>query len=153
MERVADYPRRPRVEHVARHVRVVLGGVVVAESRRPARVLEAFHPPVYYFPPDDVRMQHLARSSSSSACEWKGIASYFDVSAGGRTARNAAWTYRDPTPAFASIRGWVAFYPSPMDECTVDGEVARAQPGGFYGGWITSDLEGPFKGAPDTMDW
>ncbi len=153
MERVSDYPRRPRVEHVTRHVRVVLGGIVLAETRTPARVLEMYHPPVYYFSPDDVLLEHLARSSSSSACEWKGIASYFDVSAGGKVARNAAWTYPDPTSAFASIRDWIAFYPAPMDECTVDGEIAKPQPGGFYGGWITRDIVGPFKGESGTTGW
>lgn len=119
---------------------------MIAESRRPARVLETFHPPVYYFPPEDIRMEHLAPIARSTSCEWKGAASYYDVSAGGKTAPAAAWTYRDPTPAFASIRDWVAFYAGPMDECTVDDEIVTPQPGDFYGGWITSDLEGPFKG-------
>lgn len=153
MERVSEYPSRPRVERVARHVRVVFGGIVIAEARTPARILERFHPPVYYFAPEDVRTQHLVRSSSSSACEWKGVASYFDVVVGGRAARNAGWTYPEPTPAFASIRGWLAFYPGPMDECTVDGEIATPQPGGFYGGWITSDIVGPFKGETDASIW
>jgi uncharacterized protein (DUF427 family) len=154
MESVWDYPRPPRLEHVTRHLRVVLGGVVIAETRRGARVLETSHPPVYYVSPEDILMEHLARSSSrESFCEWKGSASYYDLRAGTRSVRDGAWTYRSPTEAFTSIRDWVAFYPGRMDECTVDGEIVRPQAGGFYGGWITSDLEGPFKGDPGTEGW
>jgi uncharacterized protein (DUF427 family) len=134
-------------------VRVVLGGVVIAESRRPARVLETSHPPVYYLSPDDIILAHLVPAPGSSFCEWKGNAAYYDVRAGRTLANAAAWTYRSPTAAFASIRDWVAFYPGRMDECTLDGEVVRAQAGGFYGGWITSDLVGPFKGEPGTSGW
>ena len=148
-ESVWDYPRPPRLEHLTRHVRVVLGGVVIAESRRPARVLETSHPPVYYLSPEDIRMDLLTPAGGSSFCEWKGNASYYDVA----TARSAAWTYRSPTPAFASIANWVAFYPGRMDECTIDGEIVRPQAGGFYGGWITDDIEGPFKGEPGTAGW
>jgi uncharacterized protein (DUF427 family) len=151
---VWKYPRPPRIEHVTRHVRVVFGGIVIAESRRPARVLETSHPPVFYISPEDILLEHLAVSSTrSSFCEWKGNASYYDVIAGEKVARAAAWTYRSPTEAFSSIRDWVAFYPGRMDECTVDGEVVRAQAGGFYGGWITSEIEGPFKGEPGTQGW
>ncbi len=152
-ESVWDYPRPPRLEHVERHLRVVFGGVVIAESRRPARVLETSHPPVYYVSPEDLVLEHLVRAAGASFCEWKGNASYYDVSAGGKVAKAAAWTYRSPTPAFASIADWVAFYPGRMDECTLDGEAVRAQPGGFYGGWITSELVGPFKGEPGTSGW
>lgn len=152
-ESVWDYPRPPRLEHVERHVRVVLGGVVIAESRRPARVLETSHPPVYYVSPEDIVLEHLIRAGGSSFCEWKGNASYYDVSAGGKIAKVSAWTYRSPTEAFASIKDWVAFYPARMDECTLDGEAVRPQAGGFYGGWITDELIGPFKGEPGTSGW
>ena len=153
MESVWKYPRPPRVEHVKRHVRVVFGGIVIAESRRPARVLETSHPPVFYLSPEDVRLELLLQSGRSTFCEWKGNASYCDVRAGDKLARDAAWTYRTPTEAFRSIADWVAFYPGRMEECTVDGEVVRAQAGGFYGGWITSEIEGPFKGEPGTRGW
>ncbi|CAN5814339.1 DUF427 domain-containing protein [soil metagenome] len=134
-------------------MRVVFGGVVIAESRRPARVLETSHPPVYYLSPEDIALEHLVRAAGSSFCEWKGNASYYDVRVGEQLAKAAAWAYRSPTAAFESIRDWVAFYPGRMDECTVDGEVVRAQAGGFYGGWITSNLIGPFKGEPGTRGW
>ncbi len=153
MESVWKYPRPPRLEHVTRHVRVVFGGIVIAETRRAARVLETSHPPVFYISPEDIVLEHLTRTTRSSFCEWKGNASYYDVVAGEKVARDAAWTYPSPTEAFASIAGWIAFYPGRMDECTVDGEVVRAQAGGFYGGWITSDIEGPFKGEPGTQGW
>lgn len=148
-ERVADYPRPPRLEHITKHVRIAKAGIVIADSRRAARVLETFHPPVYYLPPDDVAMEHLREAPGSSFCEWKGVASYYDV----LDAKKCAWTYRKPTEAFASIASWIAFYAGLMDECTVDGEVVTPQPGGFYGGWVTSDLIGPFKGSPGTAGW
>ena len=148
-ESVWDYPRPPRLEHLTRHVRVVLGGIVIAESRRPARVLETSHPPVYYLSPEDIRMDLLTPAAGASFCEWKGNASYYDVG----SVRAGAWTYRSPTPEFASIANWVAFYPGKMDECTIDGEIVRPQAGGFYGGWITGELDGPFKGEPGTSGW
>jgi uncharacterized protein (DUF427 family) len=136
-------------------VRVVLGDVVVADSIRAHRVLEASHPPVYYVPLEDVVPGALVPSRGrGSFCEWKGEASYFDVTGGERRrVERAAWTYPDPAPAFEKIRDAVAFYPGLMDECTLDGELVEAQPGGFYGGWITSDVVGPFKGGPDTHGW
>ena len=75
------------------------------------------------------------------------------VGGNGRSAPRGAWTYRNPSAGFEAIRDAVAFYPGPMDECTVDGEIVRAQDGGFYGGWITSDIVGPFKGAPGSTGW
>ncbi len=148
-----DYPRPPRLESIDRHLRVVFNGVTVAETRRGWRVLETSHPPVYYFPPDDVAREHLRDAAGSSFCEWKGGARYYDVVVGDRIAPRAAWYYPDPTPGFAALRGAVAFYCAPMDSCWVDGERAEPQPGGFYGGWVTSDVVGPFKGAPGTWGW
>jgi len=148
-----DYPRPPRLEAIDRHLRVVFDGVTVAETRRGWRVLETSHPPVYYFPPDDVAREHLRDAAGSSFCEWKGNARYYDVVAGDRAAPRAAWYYPDPTPDFAALRGAVAFYCAPMDACWVDGERAEPQPGGFYGGWVTSGVMGPFKGAPGTWGW
>jgi uncharacterized protein (DUF427 family) len=116
-------------------------------------VLETSHPPVYYIPKRDIRMECLSKASGSSLCEWKGSAVYYDVVVGDRVAARGAWGYPDPTPAFSDIRDCLAFYPDLMDACYVDGEKVRPQPGGFYGGWITNDIVGPFKGDPGTQSW
>jgi uncharacterized protein (DUF427 family) len=152
-ESVWDYPRPPRVEDTSKHIQVVFNGVVIAETGRAKRVLETSHPPVYYIPPQDIKMEHLRRASRSSYCEWKGRAAYYTVSVGEKQAENAAWYYPDPTPGFEAIEGHLAFYPHVMDACYVDGEQVQAQAGGFYGGWITSDIVGPFKGEPGTWGW
>ena len=152
-ESVWDYPRPPRVEETTRHIRIVFNGVVIADTRRAWRVLETSHPPVYYIPPADIQMQVLQPTSQGSTCEWKGQASYYTVDVAGKAAANAAWAYRRPTPAFAAIKDCVAFYPRPMDTCTVDGEPVTPQPGEFYGGWITRDVVGPFKGEPGSWNW
>jgi uncharacterized protein (DUF427 family) len=152
-ESVWDYPRPPRVEETSRRVRVVFNGVTVADSTRAKRVLETSHPPVYYVPLEDVRAECLERTGRSSFCEWKGRAGYYTIRAGDREAPDAAWFYPSPTPAFAAIRDHVAFYPSRMDACYVGDERVRAQEGDFYGGWITDDIVGPFKGAPGTWGW
>jgi uncharacterized protein (DUF427 family) len=152
-ESVWDYPRPPRVEPSARLIQVDFGGVRLAESRRALRVLETSHPPVYYVPPADVRMEHLLASVRHSWCEWKGLTSYYHVEVGGSRRQDAAWYYPDPTVPYKEIRDYVAFYPHAMDACWVDGERVQAQPGDFYGGWITSDVVGPFKGGPGTSDW
>ncbi|HIK22385.1 MAG TPA: DUF427 domain-containing protein [Thermosynechococcus sp. M3746_W2019_013] len=152
-ESVWDYPRPPRLEPTAKHLRVVFNGVVIADTQRGQRVLETSHPPVYYFPPEDVQLQYLVPSARQTFCEWKGQGAYYHVKVGDRQAENAAWYYPKPTPAFAPIRNYIAFYAALMDECTVDGVVVIPQPGGFYGGWITPDIVGPFKGAPGTWGW
>ncbi|GAB4445210.1 MAG: DUF427 domain-containing protein [Chloroflexi bacterium OHK40] len=152
-ESVWDYPRPPRVEPTSRHLRVIFGGVVIADTRRAHRVLETSHPPVYYIPPADIRMEYLTPAAGSSFCEFKGRAAYYTVAAGDRRAENAAWYYPSPAPGFEAIAGAVAFYPALMDACYVDGELAEPQPGGFYGGWITADIVGPFKGGPGTRGW
>ena len=152
-ESVWDYPRPPRLEQTAKQIQVVYNGVVIADSRRAWRVLETSHPPVYYIPPQDIRMDCLRPAAGRSFCEWKGQAGYYDVRVGDRIAANAAWYYPKPTAAFAAIKDHVAFYAGLMDTCTVDGELVQPQPGGFYGGWITSDIVGPFKGEPGTWGW
>ena len=152
-ESVWDYPRPPRVERATRPLRVVLGGETIADTLSGWRVLETSHPPVYYFPPTDIRSGALAAAPGGSVCEWKGSATYFDVVSGGARIQAAAWSYHEPTDAFLPIRHHVAFYPKDMDECFVDDEPARPQPGGFYGGWITSEIVGPFKGEPGTQGW
>ncbi len=148
-----DYPRPPRLERSSRLVTVVLGGVEVCRSTRAFRVLETSHPPGWYVPEQDWLPGSLVPAAGTSFCEWKGVASYLDVVGGGQRAGQAAWTYRDPVPAYADLRDAVAVYPAAVDACTVDGEVVRPQDGGFYGGWITGDVVGPFKGAPGTLGW
>jgi uncharacterized protein (DUF427 family) len=152
-ESVWDYPRPPRVEPSGRHVQVIFGGVVIADTRRAQRVLETSHPPVYYIPREDVRMEHLVRAQRQTYCEFKGRATYFDVRAGDRASTDAAWSYEAPSPGFEGIRDHLAFYPGRVDACTVDGERVAPQPGDFYGGWVTSDIVGPFKGGPGTASW
>jgi uncharacterized protein (DUF427 family) len=153
VESVWDYPRPPRVEAFPGHIRVIFNNEVIADTSRALRVLETSHPPVYYIPPDDIRMSLLVPAEGHSFCEWKGAADYLDVSVVGRTARRAAWRYRTPNQEFAAIRDHVAFYAELMGACLVNGERAVAQPGGFYGGWITSSVSGPFKGVPGSMGW
>jgi uncharacterized protein (DUF427 family) len=152
-ESVWDYPRPPRVEPVAKHIRIVFNGAVIADTRQALRVLETSHPPVYYLPLEDVRTEYLIPVPGTSFCEWKGRARYYSVVVGDRRAEKAAWTYPDPVAPYRPIAGYVAFYPGPMDACTVDGEQVAPQPGGFYGGWITRDVVGPFKGGAGTWGW
>ena len=152
-ESVWDYPRPPRLEPTTRRLIVKCCGVTLADTTRGYRVLETSHPPVYYFPPDNVSQEYLRAVSQNSFCEWKGSARYYDVVVGERVVEHAVWDYPTPVPEFAAIRDYFAFYPQKMDACYVDGEQARPQPGGFYGGWITSDLAGPFKGVPGSMGW
>jgi uncharacterized protein (DUF427 family) len=152
-ELVGAYPRPPALVESRQLVRVEALGQLLAESRRSLRVLETFHPPTYYLPPEAVRQELLLPSSGASFCEWKGVALYFDVVLDGggpaeRRLRRAVWTYPEPTQAFAALAGWFAVYPALMDGCWLDGELVRPQPGGFYGGWITSQVQGPFKGDP-----
>ena len=152
-ESVWDYPRPPRLEPVTARLEVVLGGETVADTTRGYRVLETSHPPNYYFPPGDVREGALERTNGASFCEWKGRAHYYAVHGGDVVAPDAAWAYDAPSAAFEPIRGYVAFYAGRMDACFVDGDRAEPQPGGFYGGWITSAVVGPFKGGPGSRGW
>lgn len=152
-ESVWDYPRPPRVEDSTKHIKVVFNNVVIADTQRAKRVVEASSPPVYYITPKDINMGHLKETQKNTICEWKGIASYYTVIVGDRQAQNAAWFYPNPTSGYTSIKNYVAFYPQKIDECYVDGELVKPQPGGFYGGWITSGIVGPFKGEPGTEGW
>jgi uncharacterized protein (DUF427 family) len=132
---------------------VVLGDVTVADTTRAFRVLETSHPPVYYIPLEDVRSEYLRPSRRRTYCEFKGQASYYDLVVAEREVRAAAWYYPDPNERFAAIRDHVAFYPGRVDACFVDEEQVAAQEGDFYGGWVTSEIEGPFKGGPGTAGW
>ena len=152
-ESVWDYPRPPRLEDTDKHIQIVFNGVVIADTRRAKRVLETSHPPVYYLPPEDLQQQYFTPVSGQSYCEWKGMASYLTVTVGEKSAEQSAWYYPNPMPGFAALQNYVAVYPGRMDSCTVDGEPVTPQPGGFYGGWITSDIVGPVKGDPGTLGW
>ncbi len=152
-ESVWDYPRPPRLEEFAGAITVDLGGTTIASTTTAWRVLETSHPPTYYLPAGCFIDGSLRPTTGSSWCEWKGEASYFDLVGPHRTAPRAAWTYLTPTPGFAAIAGAVAIMPALVDRCTVNGEEVVPQPGGFYGGWITSGVAGPFKGVPGSMGW
>lgn len=152
-ESVWEYPRPPKLERCDKTIRVIFNGVEIARSSNTRRVLETSHPPVYYIPREDVRMECLEPISGTTYCEWKGRPSYFDVVLNDKRANKSAWCYPSPTERFESIAGFIAFYPHKMDACFVEDEQVNAQQGGFYGGWITSDIVGPFKGEPGSMGW
>lgn len=146
-ESVWDYPRPPRLEHSLKRIQVIFNGIAIADSKSTYRVLETSHPPVYYIPPEDIKMEYLTAAAGQSFCEWKGVANYYTITVGEKQEKNAAWYYPDPTPTFAAIKDYVAFYPSRMEACYVDGEKVTPQKSDFYGGWITSNIVGPFKGS------
>lgn len=152
-ESVWDYPRPPRLERSTRRIRVVFGGVTIADTTAAFRVLETSHPPTWYLPPKDLRTDFLEPSTRSSYCEWKGRARYWTLRAGEHTAIDAVWDYPEPTSGFVPIAGYFSLYPGRMDACFVDDEQAVAQAGDFYGGWITPEIQGPFKGGPGTAGW
>ncbi|HMM96990.1 DUF427 domain-containing protein [Phycicoccus sp.] len=152
-ESVWDYPRPPAVDPSGESVEVWLGGVRVAASTRTLRVLETSHPPTYYLPVEDWLEGALRLTAGSSVCEWKGEAAYFDVTGGDALAQSAAWTYPRPRHGFEALAGHVAVMPGAMERCLVDGEVVTSQAGGFYGGWITHRVVGPFKGGAGTWGW
>ncbi|GAB4332139.1 MAG: DUF427 domain-containing protein [Phototrophicales bacterium] len=152
-ESVWDYPRPPRVEPASKPVKVIFNGVVIAQSNRAQRVLETSHPPTYYIPIEDIQMQYFKLTPHMSFCEFKGRASYWTITVGNQSAINAAWGYKNPTQGFEAIKNHIAIYASRVDACYVGDEQVQAQTGDFYGGWITSDIVGPFKGAPGTQGW
>ena len=152
-ESVWDYPRPPRLERSTSTIQVLLGGEIIVETNRSFRVLETASPPTYYLNPADFVAGVVQPAAGESWCEWKGRASYVDLVAGGTVARRAAWSYLQPNPAYAPLAGWLAIYPSRVDGCGVDGEEVRPQDGDFYGGWITSNVVGPFKGEAGTLGW
>ncbi|MGW2787523.1 DUF427 domain-containing protein [Streptomyces populi] len=152
-ESVGDYPRPPAVLRDDRTVRVECGGLVIAETRQALRVLETSHPPTFYIPPEDVRSELLFPAEGRSWCEWKGSARYWDVIIGDEVRERAAWSYSSPEPGYTALRDHFAFYAGRVDRCLVGNEVVRAQDGDFYGGWITADVRGPFKGPPGTRGW
>ncbi len=154
-ESVWDYPRPPRLERTSRRLRLEHAGQVVADTVRGWRVLETSHPPVYYLPQEDIRMEWMARSDRrGSFCEFKGVAGYWALAIQGQPVVNdVAWSYASPAQGYEGLRDCLAFYAGRVDACFVDGERVMAQAGDFYGGWITADVTGPFKGAPRTQGW
>jgi uncharacterized protein (DUF427 family) len=152
-ESVWDYPRPAIAEPTKRHIQIIHKGVTLADSRRAWRTLETSHPPTYYIPPEDVAMEHLTPNPRRTLCEWKGQARYWDLTLATDRIDAFAWAYCDPTPGFADIKGYLAFYPDPLDQCLVDGEAITPQPGQFYGGWISQYEAGPFKGGPGSRFW
>jgi len=152
-ESVWDYPRPPAIEASGERVKVWLSGELIVDTRDVVRVLETSHPPVYYLPRAAFADRSLLPADGSSFCEFKGSARYLSVRAADATAERAAWFYPSPSPGYEALVDRVALYPGMMDACEVDGETVTPQAGGFYGGWITSRVVGPFKGEPGTMGW
>ena len=153
VESVWDYPRPPRLEPVADEIRIAFAGRTIARTGAAWRVLETSHPPTYYLPRDAFGDCEIIAAGGGSFCEWKGRAVYWTLRAGGREAVRVAWSYPDPTETFAAIADHVAVYCAAMDACLVGDERATPQPGGFYGGWVTANLRGPFKGGPGSAGW
>ena len=153
VESVWDYPRPPRLERVDWRVRVVHAGATVVDAPNAWRVLETSQPPAYYVASDFVDATLLERSDRRTFCEWKGVAGYADVVVGDRRVTDAGWTYPEPTAGFEAIRDHWAFYAQKLDECWIDDERVTSNEGSFYGGWVTANVTGPFKGAPGTMHW
>ena len=153
-ESVWDYPRPPRLERSPEQLKIIFNDLIIANTKNSYRVLETSHPPVYYLPPTDIRMEYLQRSDQkNSFCEWKGFAGYYHIEVNKKIINNAAWFYNDPTPKFTEIKNYVAFYPAFMDACYVGEQLVRPQPGEFYGGWVTDNIVGPFKGEPGSWGW
>ena len=152
-ESVWDYPRPPVAQPTGRRIRIVHGGIVLAETVAAIRTLETSHPPTYYLPQRDIDMARLSMTDRTSFCEWKGHAVYWTVAIGDDVFHDAGWSYPQPTRGFAALRDHIAFYAAPFDRCLVDEAVVVPQPGGFYGGWITPDVAGPFKGVPGSRFW
>jgi uncharacterized protein (DUF427 family) len=152
-ESVWDYPRPPALKPSTEHITVSFGGRVIATADQSFRVLETSHPPTYYLPRSAFVEGALRPAAGHSFCEWKGQASYLDLVSGERVAARSGWYYPTPTKPFAALVGHVTLYPQAVDEVRVDGELVEGQPGGFYGGWITSKVAGPFKGIPGSMGW
>lgn len=152
-ESVWDYPRPARLEDTNKQIRVIFNGITIAETNRAKRVLETSHPPAYYIPPEDIKLEYLVKNPRQTWCEWKGGCAYYDLKMGELYVPNVAWRYPQPTPDFIPIQEYYSFYAEKMEACYVDEELVQPQAGNYYGGWITKDIVGPFKGGPGTMGW
>ena len=153
IESVWDYPRPPKIEPFKGHVRIVHQESIICDSSRAFRILETSHPPTYYIPREDCSLDLLSINSHQSFCEFKGMAGYYDLMMQGTKQPNVAWFYSNPSTKYASIKNHLCFYASKLDKCLVNDERVQAQEGDFYGGWITKNIKGPFKGAPGTWGW
>lgn len=152
-ESVWDYPRPPRLEPFGGHIRIRHQNLVIADTNQSLRILETSHPPTYYIPFKDVNMSYFTTNDHTSFCEFKGRASYLDMKVNNEIVHNIGWYYLDPDKKFDKLRDHIAFYPGKLDECLINDEKVIAQEGDFYGGWITSNIKGPFKGSPGTLGW
>ena len=152
-ESVWDYPRPAIAESTDRRIQILHRRTMLVDSKNAWRTLETSHPPTYYIPRSDIAMEYLEPNPRRTLCEWKGQAHYFDIVIGDERLEAAVWSYPQPTPGFASIRDYCAFYPDALEACSVDGEIITPQPGGFYGGWISQYEAGPFKGVPGSRFW
>lgn len=152
-ESVWDYPRPPRIEKVTKHIEVLFCDKLIANTKAAIRVLETSHPPTYYVPPSDLKLKFLIKNDIQTVCEYKGVAIYYDLKVDDRISKNAAWSYPNPAIGYEPLKDYLSFYPSRVDSCYVGGERVLTQEGDFYGGWITSSIIGPFKGAPGTEGW
>lgn len=152
-ESVWDYPRPPAIESVSKHIRITLEGQIILDTNQSYRILETSHPPTYYLPFHDFKEGVLVRNTHRSFCEFKGEAHYYDAVLGDRVIQNAGWGYDTPHPTYQSLKGHVCIYAQKMDDCRVGDKKVKPQPGGFYGGWITSEIVGPFKGGAGTFGW
>lgn len=152
-ESVWDYPRPPKLEECRKHLRIVFNDEIILDTNRSFRILETSHPPTYYIPLDAFKEGVLIPISGTSFCEWKGKANYYDIRVGEETASKCAWGYLNPNKTYPQLKNTISVYAHLMDACFVNDEKVQAQEGDFYGGWITTDIVGPFKGAPGTWGW
>ena len=152
-ESVWDYPRPPRLEDSNQHIQIIFNGMTIVDTKRAKRVLETSSPPVYYIAPEDIKTEYFTPTMHHTYCEWKGQASYYTITVGNRDIKNGAWYYPHPTSGYEALVNYIAIYPSKVDACYLDGEKVQPQDGDFYGGWITKNIVGPFKGAPGTLGW
>ncbi len=152
-ESVWDYPRPPRIEPERRPARIILDEVTIAQSNEALRLLETSHPPGIYLPPAAFLPGVLQPNARRTVCEWKGVASYWDLRVGETVVEAAAWSYPNPSPGYEPIASYVSVYPGRVTACFLGDEAVTAQQGDFYGGWITSEIVGPIKGGPGTRGW
>ena len=153
IENVWEYPRPPICDPHVGEIKVIINNKTIAKSKNVIRVLETSHPPTYYIPVNDIKLDFLKKNKNNSFCEWKGFANYYDLIADEVNIPNVGWYYPKPTKNFFSIKNFISFYAVGKLKCVVNGEIVKKQDGNFYGGWITTNLRGPFKGGTGTMGW
>ncbi len=152
-ESVWDYPRPPKLVDCSKRIRIEVGNITLVDSKNTIRCLETSHPPVYYIPQSDIKMDYLKTTDKNTYCEFKGQANYYDLIIGDKIVKEVAWEYANPAKGFEKIKNYLAFYATKVDACYVDDEKVKPQEGSFYGGWVTNDIVGPFKGSSGTTFW